>query len=47
MINTTGFDAILDMIDALSIEEQEALLDIVRRRQVEQRRRAIAKNIVT
>jgi len=45
MILTTSFDAILDMIDALSLEEQDALLDIVRRRQVEQRRAAIAKNI--
>lgn len=45
MIKATSFDAILDMIEALSLEEQDALLDIVRRRQAERPRREIAKNI--
>ncbi|NEP13847.1 MAG: hypothetical protein F6K14_27325 [Symploca sp. SIO2C1] len=45
MIKATSFDAILDMIEALSLEEQDALLDIVCRRQAERRRREIAKNI--
>ncbi|NEP60386.1 MAG: hypothetical protein F6K31_25855 [Symploca sp. SIO2G7] len=45
MTKIASFDEILDMIDTLSLEEQNALLDIVRRRQVEQRRREIAKSI--
>jgi len=45
MTKVASFDEILDMIDTLSLEEQDVLLDIVRRRQVEQRRREIAKSI--
>ena len=45
MIKAASFDEILDMIDTLSLEEQDALLDIVRRRQVELRRREIALSI--
>ncbi|NES18012.1 MAG: hypothetical protein F6K41_03575 [Symploca sp. SIO3E6] len=45
MTKIASFDKILEMIDTLSLEEQDALLDIVRRRQVEQRRREIAKSI--
>ncbi|NET59549.1 MAG: hypothetical protein F6K47_26405 [Symploca sp. SIO2E6] len=45
MIKAASFDEILSMIDTLSLEEQDALLDIVRRRQVEQRRREMAKII--
>jgi len=45
MTKAASFDEILDMIDTLSLEEQDALLDIVRCRQIEQRRREIAKSI--
>ncbi len=39
------FDHILDLIDTLSPDEQEDLINIVRHRQIEQRRDEIAENI--
>ncbi len=41
----SSFDAVLESVEALSVEEQEALLDLVRRRLVERRRSEIAANI--
>ena len=41
----TNFDQILEMIDLLSLEEQEDLINIARNRQVEKRREEIAINI--
>jgi hypothetical protein len=40
-----SFDAVIESVEALSVEEQEALLDLVRRRLVERRRAEIAANI--
>jgi hypothetical protein len=39
------FNQILDMIDNLSVDEQEDLISIVRHRQIERRREEIANNI--
>lgn len=39
------FDQILDIIDTLSFEEQNDLIDIVKHRQIEKRREEIAANI--
>lgn len=40
-----SFDQILEMIDSLSLDEQEDLLNIAKNRQIEQRRTEIAANI--
>jgi hypothetical protein len=42
---TNNFNQILEMIECLSREEQEDLINIVRLRQIEQRREEIANNI--
>jgi hypothetical protein len=42
---TSQFNQILEMIDNLSLDEQEDLINIVRHRQIEQRREEIAHNI--
>jgi len=42
-METTFADA-LELIDRLSVEEQDALVEIVRRRMLEQRRSEIAAN---
>jgi hypothetical protein len=42
---TNQFNQILEMIDLLSPDEQEDLLNIIRHRQIEQRREEIANNI--
>lgn len=39
------FEAVLESVEALSVEEQEVLIDLVRRRLVERRRTEIAANI--
>lgn len=39
------FDQILEMIDNLTLDEQEDLINIARNRQIEQRREEIAANI--
>ena len=44
MAPTTPFDTALDVVDRLSIDDQEAIVEIVRRRIVDRRRRAIADN---
>ncbi len=45
MAQTTHFNQILEMIDHLSLDEQEDLINIVRHRQIERRREEIAVNI--
>ena len=45
MTQTTHFNQILEMIDHLSLDEQEDLINIVRHRQIERRREEIAANI--
>lgn len=44
VIATSPFQDLLDRIDRLPVGDQEALLEIVRRRLVEQRRREISAN---
>ena len=44
---TTPFQQALEFIEQLSVMDQEALLEVVRRRLVEQRRREIAANAQT
>ena len=45
MTRATRFNQILEMIDNLSVEEQEDLINIVQHRQIERRREEIAANI--
>ncbi|MDJ0689274.1 MAG: hypothetical protein QNJ41_12265 [Xenococcaceae cyanobacterium MO_188.B32] len=45
MVQTSHFNQILEMIDRLSLDEQEDLINIVRQRQIERRREEIAANI--
>jgi hypothetical protein len=46
MMQNTRFDQILEMIDNLSLDEQEDLINIARNRQIEQKRAEIAANII-
>lgn len=46
MTQITNFDQVLDSVEKLSVEDQEALIDLVQRRLVERRRAEIATNIV-
>ena len=46
MTQITSFNEILESVEQLSVEDQEALIDLVRRRLVERRRAEIAANIV-
>ncbi len=45
MSKTIQFNQILEMIDNLSIDEQDDLMNIVRHRQLDKRREEIADNI--
>ena len=45
MAQMTSFNQILEMIDHLSLDEQNDLINIVRNRQIERRRGEIANNI--
>lgn len=45
MTQAIRFDEILEMVEMLSKEEQEDLINIVRHRQIERRRIEIAANI--
>jgi hypothetical protein len=45
MSKTIQFNQILEMIDSLSVDEQDDLINIVRHRQIEKRREEIANNI--
>ena len=47
MKTTTPFEAALDVIDRLPPDDQEAIIEIVRRRIVDRRRREIASNAQT
>ena len=42
--SVTPFQAALDVIDRLPPDDQEAIIEIIRRRMIEQRRREIAAN---
>ena len=44
MTPTTPFDAALDVIDRLPPDDQEAIIEIVRKRIIDRRRRKIADN---
>ncbi|HAA30015.1 MAG TPA: hypothetical protein DCE56_22920 [Cyanobacteria bacterium UBA8553] len=46
MTQITSFNEILESVEKLSVEDQEALIDLVRRRLVERRRSEIATHIV-
>lgn len=41
-----NFNEVLEIVETLSAEDQEALIEVVRRRGAEQRRMEIAANIV-
>jgi U3 small nucleolar ribonucleoprotein component len=45
MEKTLSFGEVLDTVEQLSLEDQEALTDIIRRRIIEQRREELAKDI--
>ena len=45
MSQTIQFHQILEMIDHLSADEQDDLINIIRHRQIEKRREEIAENI--
>jgi len=45
-MQNTRFNQILEMIENLSLDEQEDLINIARHRQIEQRREEIATNII-
>ena len=45
MQNAVSFREVLDAIERLSLEDQEALMEIVHRRIVERRRAELAKDI--
>jgi len=45
MPKTMQFSKILEMIDYLSFDEQDDLINIVKHRQIEKRREQIAQNI--
>jgi hypothetical protein len=44
-MKTSNFDEVLDRVEQLSLEDQVALIDVVKLRLVERRRREIAQNI--
>jgi hypothetical protein len=46
MSQTIQFGQILEMIDYLSLDEQDDLINIIRHRQIEKRREEIARNII-
>ncbi len=46
MNHTTEFNQILELMDNLSFIEQDEIINIVRRRQIEKRREEIAANII-
>lgn len=45
MKQISNFERVLDSIEALSVDEQEALIQLVQRRLTERRREEIAANI--
>jgi hypothetical protein len=45
MQTVVSFGEVLEAVDKLSLEEQESLIDILRRRMIERRRAELAKDI--
>ena len=45
MESVLAFGEVLEVIDKLSLEEQETLIEVVRRRVVERRREELAKEV--
>jgi ribosomal protein S1 len=45
MMQTSNFERVLDDVEALSVDEQEALIQVVQRRLTERRREEIAATI--
>ena len=45
MVNTTTFNQVLDLVEAMPDEEQLILVDLINRRRSERRRDEIAANI--
>ena len=45
MTQISNFERVLDSVEALSVDEQEALIQLVQRRLTERRREEIAANI--
>jgi hypothetical protein len=45
MENTMPFGEVLEAVDKLSLEEQETLIEVLRRRLIERRRGEIARDI--
>lgn len=45
MGNTVRFDEVVEAADSLSVEEQQALVDILNRRMIDHRRAELAKDI--
>lgn len=45
MMQISRFEQVLESVEALSIDEQEVLIDVVQRRLTERRRSEIAANI--
>jgi DNA-binding transcriptional regulator YbjK len=45
MAEVSNFERVLESVEALSVDEQEALIELVKRRLAERRRSEIAQNI--
>lgn len=45
MENALAFGEVLEVVDKLSLEEQEALIEVVRRRVIERRREKLSREI--
>ena len=45
MESVLAFGEVLEVVDKLSLEEQETLIEVIRRRVIEQRREELAKEI--
>ena len=44
MNDSVSFQTVIEYVEALSLEEQDLLLEVIHKRRVEQRRREIARN---
>lgn len=44
MNDSVSFQTVIEYVEALSLEEQDLLLELIHKRRVEQRRREIARN---
>jgi hypothetical protein len=47
MTVTSTFDSVLEIVETLPPEDQEMLMDLIRRRQIQRRRDEMAANIVS